>query len=567
MTNRFSTTNWPFWVKFAVPGLLALALLAMIQITAINSVNNLKHSLQDVVERKFTASVELAGSVEQLRAVNGALYQLMTQQAAGTKPDVAKETKNLIDSIDRINAQLTQFKGKYASPEDSRKIDGAITNLNNYKDAISFVASMVELDFKMSVNFMAPIGQAYNAALTDLSTISGGFLAISKKDAQSEVAQVEVRQNVLLTVAAVLALVVAGLTISIVIMTIRSVRGLADATHSLAQGDIKIDLTRLERSDELGQIVSALAIFRDNSIRVNGLKAEQEAAAAAADQTKRQALLALANDLESDIGKVVTNVVTATDGMRTLAEGMRGETRKAAALSKDVSRSSNELSTNVGSVAAATEELSASVAEVARQVTDTARIAQDAVSQTDAANNTIAQLSQAALRIGDAAQLISDIAAQTNLLALNATIEAARAGDAGKGFAVVASEVKNLANQTARATEEISAQIRQIQDATTDTVKAVQGVGQTIRQISEIAASVAGAAEEQGSATKEISRNVQTAAAGTHDVSAALEDVANVALNTGQSAEQVMTSVELLVGETQTLNHSITRFLTTVRRG
>ena len=226
---------------------------------------------------------------------------------------------------------------------------------------------------------------------------------------------------------------------------------------------------------------------------------------------------------------------------------------------------SGEASANVQSVASATEELSSSVTEIGRQVQELARMATDAVGQARVTNDRVSQLSKAASRIGDVVELINTIAGQTNLLALNATIEAARAGDAGRGFAVVASEVKALAEQTAKATGEISQQITGIQGATQELVNAIKEISGTIERLAEISSAIAAAVEEQGAATQEISRNVQQAARGTQQVSSNISDVQRGAGETGAASSQVLSAAQSLSGDSHRLKLEVGRFLDSVR--
>jgi len=209
--------------------------------------------------------------------------------------------------------------------------------------------------------------------------------------------------------------------------------------------------------------------------------------------------------------------------------------------------------------------LSASVREIGQQVEHSSKIASQAVVEADKTNATVEGLAETAQRIGDVVQLIETIAGQTNLLALNATIEAARAGDAGKGFAVVASEVKSLANQTAKATEDIRAQISEIQGSTGQTVEAIRSIGATIRQMSEIATTIASAVEEQGAATREIATNVHQAAQGTSDIATNIEGVSRAASDTGSAATQVLTVAGELSKQAETLRRDVDEFLATVR--
>ena len=226
-----------------------------------------------------------------------------------------------------------------------------------------------------------------------------------------------------------------------------------------------------------------------------------------------------------------------------------------------------QASVNVQTVASATEELSASIGEISRQVTESTRIASGAVEEANRTNGTVAGLQEAAQKIGEVVQLINNIASQTNLLALNATIEAARAGDAGKGFAVVASEVKNLANQTAKATEDIQNQVGQMQSVTGHTVEAIRSITGTITRMSEIATAIASAVEEQGAATQEISRNVQEASRGTAEVSGSIQGVVAIARDTGGGAGETLAAANSLGTAAENLSVEVDRFIGTIRRG
>jgi uncharacterized protein YoxC len=283
-------------------------------------------------------------------------------------------------------------------------------------------------------------------------------------------------------------------------------------------------------------------------------------------EEERKALLQrLANDFESVIGKVVDAVSASSNDLETSAGTLTSTAERSRELAARVASASGEASANVQSVASATDELASSVNEIGRQVQESSRIAGEAVSQARKTNDRVSELAKAATRIGDVVELINTIAGQTNLLALNATIEAARAGEAGRGFAVVASEVKALAEQTAKATGEISQQINGIQSATGESVGAIKEIGDTIGKMSEIAGAIASAVQEQEAATREISRNVQQAADGTTRVSSNIGDVERESGATGSASTQVLSAARALSGESNRLKLEVAKFLQSVR--
>ena len=346
----------------------------------------------------------------------------------------------------------------------------------------------------------------------------------------------------------------------------RPLAAMTAAMIELANGNFAIVLPGLGRKDEVGDIAQAVETFK--------IKAEQKArdeAAAKMEQERlaaeqrRQDMHRMADNFEGAIGEIIETVTSASTELEASARTLTATAVRSRELATVVAAASEEASTNVQSVASATEEMSSSVNEISRQVQQSATIAGSAVDQARKTNDSVGELAKAAARIGDVVELINTIAGQTNLLALNATIEAARAGEAGRGFAVVASEVKALAEQTAKATGEISQQVSGIQNATESSVGAIREIGETIGRMSEISSTIASAVEEQGAATQEISRNIQEAAKGTTQVSTNISDVQRGATETGSASAQVLSAAQSLSRDSNRLKMEVGTFLSTVR--
>ena len=345
----------------------------------------------------------------------------------------------------------------------------------------------------------------------------------------------------------------------------RPVVRMCAAMRALAGGDKTVEIPGVGRKDEIGQMANTVQVFKNNMIEADRLREETERNKADAEKERKTGMLRLADTFEAGIKGVVNSVASQATEMQSSAQAMTQTAEQATHQATAVAASVEEASANVQTVASSAEELSASVREIGQQVEHSSKIAGQAVIEADKTNATVEGLAKTAQRIGDVVQLIETIAGQTNLLALNATIEAARAGDAGKGFAVVASEVKSLANQTAKATEEIRAQISEIQGSTGQTVEAIRSIGTTIRQMSEIATTIASAVEEQGAATREIASNVHQAAQGTSDIATNIEGVSRAASDTGAAATQVLGAAGELSKQAETLRRDVDEFLATVR--
>jgi methyl-accepting chemotaxis protein len=391
-----------------------------------------------------------------------------------------------------------------------------------------------------------------------------GILEVIKDTTEYEAAAASSQRNLILGTMAILA----G-AIMLAFLLGRSLsRPLAAITavmNRLSGGEIDVTIPGSERRDELGTMASAVDVFRRSMIEARSMRETQEASKEQTELEKKALQRQMADRFETDVKSVVAAVAQATTDMQRVAgeitTSVNGTSQRAAA----AAAASDEASGSVSTVAAATEELASSVAEIGRQVTHSSQVAESAVVKAGQTTEMVSSLASAAEKIGDVLRLIGAIASQTNLLALNATIEAARAGEAGRGFAVVASEVKELASQTAKATEEIAGQVAAIQSATGDCVTAIGGISDTIREISGIATTIAAAVEQQDSATREIARSVQQAATGTSEVSINVTGASQAADQSRALAENVSAATGQLGRQADALYKSVDTFLAGLR--
>jgi methyl-accepting chemotaxis protein len=345
---------------------------------------------------------------------------------------------------------------------------------------------------------------------------------------------------------------------------IKPLHAIRDGMLKVAAGDLTVDAGYTERRDEIGALAGALATFKQQAVekaRIEQHERERNAGAA----TRQQAIERYISEFETQVRATLEQLGDASNQMRTTSDGMSAVSTQTNASIQIAAKASGEASMNVQSVASASEQLSASINDISKQASHAAGIASRAVHQARATDGTVQGLAKTANRIGEVVGLINDIASQTNLLALNATIEAARAGEAGRGFAVVASEVKSLASQTAKATDDISEQIADIQKVAGEAIDAIKAIGGIIGEVNEVATAIAAAVEEQGAATQEITRSTQQAAQGTKNVSDNIVGVSAGADAAGAAAQNVKAASELLGAQTQHLRGQVDTFLGKIR--
>jgi methyl-accepting chemotaxis protein len=486
-----------------------------------------------------------------------------------TKEQMAKTEAGIDKIVKRMADQRASYTKLISGQEERAVYDEWAKEWDNYMARTQEIYALNRKNLgqstheanELNVNVINPLGaKADNLLLKDIE--------INDRGADESARNAKDSYNSAFTLLAIIlgASAVIGIVVGIYLVkdVSRGIASIVKPMQALGQGDLTAIVPHQGMKTEIGAMADSLQVFKQALI---DKRAADEAASTDAEAKieRGRRVDSITRDFESMIGQIVETVSSASTELEASAGTLTATAERAQELTTSVAAASEEASTNVQSVASATEEMASSVNEISRQVQESANIATQAVDQARKTNDRVSELASAAARIGDVVELINNIAGQTNLLALNATIEAARAGEAGRGFAVVASEVKALAEQTAKATGEISTQISGIQAATQESVGAIKEIGDTIGRMSEIASTIASAVEEQGAATQEISRNVQQAAQGTMQVSSNITDVQRGASETGSASTQVLSAAQSLSSDSTRLKDEVSKFLNAVR--
>ncbi|MDB5654418.1 MAG: methyl-accepting chemotaxis protein [Tardiphaga sp.] len=547
-------------VSFLLIAIAGMGLLAVRKMKAINA-----NAVE--IQTSWLPSVRILGA---LRANTIDYRNVMREHMLSETPEqLAITEKSLEKTVQRTDESRAIYSKLITTPEERSLYQEWEKEWLGY---VKRTQEVLELSRKnlgknmheaheLNLTVANPLGVKADALLTKDIELNdhGADLAGEAASATYETAFM-----LLAVIIAVVAVVGIGISIYLVKDVSSGIASIVKPMQALGAGDLTAVVPHQGMQTEIGSMGDALQVFKQALI---DKKAADEAAMVDAEAKieRGRRVDCITRDFEAMIGEIVDTVSTASTELEASAGTLTATAERSQELTTAVAAASEEASANVQSVASATEEMASSVNEISRQVQESATIASQAVEQARKTNDRVGELAKAAARIGDVVELINTIAGQTNLLALNATIEAARAGEAGRGFAVVASEVKALAEQTAKATGEISMQISGIQAATQESVGAIKEIGDTISRMSEISSTIASAVEEQGAATQEISRNVQQAAQGTMQVSANITDVQRGASETGSASSQVLSAAQSLSSDSNRLKMEVGKFLSAVR--
>jgi methyl-accepting chemotaxis protein len=539
--------------------LLSTAALGIFSINRLDTVNKTVDDLGSNWLPSANILGDLSQDFEQMR-----LRQSQLLYTSGSEFQEAR-TK-AIASRELLEKDWNAYKPMIAEGEEAQMAAEIRKQLDTYFTNSDKFLQMVDSEDPTAMNFymndMQDQSQLLRKAVRDnraFQTKEGGTVA------QASMALGKQASTLILIALGITAAASVGIGF-VMIRTISAPIGkMADTMRTLSGGNTEVKIPNLGEPNEIGNMAAAVEVFKDGMIRTRALEAEAVKAREDSEYQRKQAMIELADQFEGAVGGIVEMVSAAATEMQATAQQLTSSAQESAAQATSVSAAAEEAGTNVTSVAGSAEELGASVAEISRQVDHSLVKAREAVTEADTTMAIVYELSEAAGRITGIVDIISAIAQQTNLLALNATIESARAGEAGRGFAVVASEVKQLAQQTAKATEEINQQIAAIQGTTKQAVTAIENISATIREVNDSSTTISAAVGQQGAATSEIVQAVNQASMGTTEVTVNITGVARMAEETGAGASQVLSASSELAEQAEQLRHQVSAFLARVR--
>jgi|GEM_PF-500929 len=532
---------------------------------ALEGIKILKQEITKERQSSLTEDTKVLSlsAIREAMGFGGMIHQFKNYVLRQDEPRV----KKIISKTTAANAAIEKYRSLGVSDIETQALKDIASVIKAYADNTKLVKDLVA-NGKSVEDIDSTVKISDKPALNGFKALIGEIARQSLEERQHLTSNLQSAENTAVTIVVVAIVSSIGLIIFSIWLVngrmVKPITAINKAMRTLADGDHHVEISGAGRNDEIGHMAETVEVFRDNMIKAEQLAKEQLAEQASKEALSRK-LEEDIRDFELTIISVLESLSSADKTMRETAINMSTGASTTKEQASNVADAAEHTRINVETVASAGEQLSISIGEISRQVQQANQVSSSAVAETHATSETISILAGNVFKISEIVDLINGIAEQTNLLALNATIEAARAGEAGKGFAVVASEVKNLANQTTRATEEIGKQISQVKSSMNDSINAVSDVGRVIGNVSEISTAIAAAVEEQGVATSEIANNIEEVSVGTSNVTRSIGDVQTSAQDANNSADFIQLASKDLSEQTNILRLKVNDFLKQVR--
>lgn len=567
MSNLLSRI--PFKIKFLFAPILAIIALAYMGFASTGALKHVSDDLNIIASKNIAALNLLSEASELLNQTNSDIFTLATRVAANEEGiDFDAESAKTRKQVAEAKARFEKYKTSYADKKKAEMIDTKIiAKIDEYDAILEAYFGIIGFGFDAATQMLTNLRPYNEAFLTSIKEMQAAY--VKDTNDRSATAQQSAKSETSMLFILIIGSISACLVVTFIVSTLttRSVVEISDAALKIANNDTSIDVSALERKDELGSVVEAMRATIDLINKVHEMNAEQKQMEANAQVERRKALEDMANAFDTQVGMVMTSVMKSVDSVKRSTTIMMDGIDQTAETGRSAFAASETTSENVRTVAAASEEMTASISEISSRVQQSSDLVKTSQNEADEASQSADMLKTASDKAGEVLDIINNIAEQINLLALNATIEAARAGDAGKGFAVVAHEVKNLANQTANATEEVATNIEDMKTASDAVISALSKIDHSIAEISDTSHQIATAVQEQDATTSEIAHSMHTAAANTETVNSNLMNVNEAANQTKSSAEEMAASLEDMQQNFTNLESSIHDFIENIKNG
>jgi methyl-accepting chemotaxis protein len=561
MIKYLRLSGWPFFVKFLFAPVIAIGFLIYLSFEGISTFKIFENQLKTVVDKNYMSTIKLNEALNAAQEGYSVFVVAIAEKGASPQKEISQSIDTGKALITSALEYLQEFNEKYATTEQRDVVRGIAKELNLFNQTIDVVVSMMDIDFAGSVSMIVNLGSNYQKIKSNLNNFILNAKESSLNISKNVTKDVANASNYFVSLSIKCIVLLIAISILLSYFTISSIQNIAINTKKLANNDIDVDLKSLIRHDELGEVVNGLIIFRDNIIKIIQLKAEQEEISLEAERERKEIMQNLATQFEKRLFEFVDKIRKSSDDLGSLMNTMLEEISDSRKVITNAYQASRNTNVNVQSVANSMSQFLLSIDEISKQLHQSSSLIKNTVTTAQNADNETRNLKDATKNIIIVNDMINTIAKQINLLAINAAIESSRAGEAGKGFAIVAQEIKNLAFETAHATDDIAGKVDQIQNVSKVVVSSIVNIEKEINEISQYSQCVAAAVEEQSIITNEITKSMNYAHSSTEIIDKSLRNVDEVSANYAQASLQVSEAIKELSNNAVLLKTEVNKFL------